>query len=246
MTFNTAPDQGTDTPESNQENNNQQQVGTQQQSNSFDQNEALAVVGDRTFKTQDDLAKYVNNASSHISTLEAENADLRRKVEEAAKLDELMQKLDSRVPEKTQQTESTEQTSQFSMDDVVSKAVNQVTAFQQQEAAKTLRQQRLSDAMSKAKEAYGDSFVSEVQKIAGDNGISDIDEFVISHPKLFDSIFISGAKKSSDTSSAGSGIRTDGFNSNGDQQESVPLYKLRTTKERHRELNNMYEKYGLK
>lgn len=239
MTFNAAPDQGTETPESNQENNNQQQ-------NSFDQNEALAVVGDRTFKTQDDLAKYVNNASSHISTLEAENAELRKKVEEAAKLDELMQKLDSRVPEKTQQTESTEQTSQFSMDDVVSKAVNQVSALQQQEAAKAMRQQRLSDAMSKAKEAYGDSFVSEVQKIATDNGISDIDEFVVSHPKLFDSIFISVAKKNPDTSSAGSGVRTDGFNASGDQQESVPLYKLRTTKERHRELNNMYEKYGLK
>jgi hypothetical protein len=216
-------------------------------STSFDQGDVLAQVGDRKFKTQEDLAKFVNSSQSHISTLEQENAELRKRAEEASKIDSLIERLDNAGSSTNTENRTTEETSQLSMDEVVEQALSKLSTMQEQNQQQAVAKQRLDEAMTKAKEVYGEGYVSKVQQIASDNGISssEIDQFAIKHPQAFDKLFFSGAKPNVNTaSSSQSSVRSNIADFSG-KVETPRLNTIRSSKGRRAVLQEMYEKYNL-
>jgi hypothetical protein len=200
-------------------------------------------VDDRSFDSPEDLEKHVTHASTHISTLESENAELRKKLEEAKGIDSILQKLEDK-PNSTTEERKTEETSQLSIDDVVQQAVAKVLETNQAMSVQEQKQQQLSNAMKKAQELFGSEYKSKVQQIAKTNGISSIDEFCSNYPEAFDRIFFAGSNNTGAPSS-NSTVNPSAFQGKQDDFKVSSLNKVRKDKDFNNLLTQAYAKYGL-
>lgn len=163
--------------------------------------EPLLKVGDRVFKTKEDLAKYVENAQSHIERIQSENAQYRKQVEDYSKIqqriDEMAAKLNTASykgddadndPSRGAQTDKALGLDEVRkvVGDVLSEAEQQRQLRAQQEAI----QNRLAEAKQLAESVHGAGFKERMKEIAKEKGVTSIDRLAESEPELFKEIFI--------------------------------------------------------
>jgi len=150
--------------------------------------------GDRTFKSQDDVVSHIQHSQNHIATLEAENADLRSKLEAAnaklGELDDLKQQVNdlmNQMQEDPQQQQSS-QTGPISVEEVVKTVKGEL----EKDATESTRVENWNKAKTAAHEKWGDEYLTKVQERASAIGLSveDIDDMAKNKPMAFRRIIL--------------------------------------------------------
>jgi len=156
-------------------------------------------IGDRTFKSAEEVQTHFEASQEHIAKLEGENKDLREKVApveqaavEAASIQDVLDKL------KQVATPAAPETPAVSMDELVSQAVNMATTRVEEnmktQATQQLENDNLTTSTTAAKAAYGeDKFMETIQKIGMELGLTDpaqIDNLAKQSPALFKRVFL--------------------------------------------------------
>ena len=143
-----------------------------------DQGVAL-IVGERAFKTMDDVKTKIENADSHIGNIESENADLRTQIES---LQEQLNKIETM---KDLLDKGNSDTPNVDVAELVRKEVN---TLRQEDT----RESNISNCMKQAKEAYGENFIESISKTAEELGMSidGVDKMAAESPKLFAKTFL--------------------------------------------------------
>lgn len=152
-------------------------------------------VGDRVFKSPDDVVSKIQHADNHIQRLEEERqADqealvkaleqieaLKTEASNSSKVDELLTKLNTGGTR-------TENLNVPSTKDLVQAVMNEL----KQGETKAKLQQNLNLSMQKAKEAYGDQMISKVKEQAENLGmtLAQVDEMASKAPEAFSRLFI--------------------------------------------------------
>lgn len=151
-------------------------------------------VGDRVFKSKEDVEKHIDHAQNHISKLESdfESATTlvdrqQQLLEKAHKVDELM----DAVANRQNSSGNAEETPQLSKEEVIADAVK---AFEQRQTELTRAQQaeqNWNTVTSTLTQAYGDKTDEVVQKVAGENGLTveEAADMARRHPKVFLKMF---------------------------------------------------------
>jgi len=187
---------------------NSQQTQAEPQVNE-QQTSPFLVVGERAFTSQEDVAKKIQHADSHIQTIEQQNAaylqqieELQRKVQEASKIDDVLAKVGQ-----PQQGETPAQKPSATVDpnELVSQVLNTLDSRNQEQQKKA----NLAEMESLAKQHYGDTMETSMTKIASELGMDmkSVDELASTNPKAFKQLFIKGDKVASkDSSFTGSDV----------------------------------------
>lgn len=164
-------------------------------------NEAFLIVGDRAFKTQDDVVTKIASADQHIGTIEEENAKLRERLAElerakeeavasSATAAEILAKLDAQ--KSTGNTGEQEPVSKADLEALKAQAVTDAMAAftARQDAAKY--ESNLDACMDAAKAAYGDSMAKSVSDVAASLKMSmaDVDKMAQAQPDVFRRLFL--------------------------------------------------------
>lgn len=162
-----------------------------------DQEAVALVVGERAFRTMDDVRNKITNQDEFIEQLKAENAQLREFQESVKEVESVKDVLTSK------------ETKGLTPEEVDALLESKLGAREQEAAQKA----NLSQSFQAAKDAYGDDFVSIVQKQAEELGLSgqQIDEMAGSNPKLFARTFLQKAEAKKPQSTFNSSVRTSNF-----------------------------------
>ncbi len=160
-------------------------------------------VGERVFKTQDDLARHIQAAQEHIKKLESdfENATKLISTQDqalstSAKVEELL----NAVANKQNTSRTAEETPTFSKEDVIAEALQSFEQRQVELSKREQEQQNYNTVNTALVSAYGDKTKEVVQRVAGENGmtVEEITEYARRHPKLvlkmFDTKPVTSAK----------------------------------------------------
>lgn len=156
------------------------------------ENKPFFQVGERVFKTPEDLAKHIESAQNHIQKLEMDFNSATALVE---KQEQLLEKA-SRVEEllnayKQDSSRGVEDTTSLSKEEVIAEALR---AFEQQQSQRTAQQQaaqNLQMVEETLTKHYGDKALSVAQKVAAENGLTlqDVEEMAKRHPKVLLKMF---------------------------------------------------------
>jgi len=191
---------------------------------SSDQNVAL-IVGERAFATMEDVKTKISNADSHISNIEAENAQLRVQLDEANEKVATSQSL-----EEVLNSQGEKQEAGLTQDQIKELVGNQVSSIKSADVANTNR----TGCINKAQTAYGDEFIVKMQEVATDIGLSmeDVDKMAESNPRLFERTFLPSIQaRVAPAPTHTSTIRTSNFQEVPSGTETKPVLSL-TSKER--------------
>ena len=147
------------------------------------------VVGDRAFRTKDDVANNITHAQTHISQIESENGDLRRTLAEREKeLERLRLASEGMQQQSGTHQETGSQTAPLSKDELVST----ITSVMRQAQSEEVKQSNLNACYDIAAKAYGDEMKTKVKEIAEGLGMTlkAVDEMAKTQPKAFNHLFI--------------------------------------------------------
>ena len=198
------------------------------------------VVGDRVFKSAEDLANHVSHAQSHIQKLE----------EEAATKDQLIDSLDSKLREsKTAEDllksanapKPTDTTSAITAEQLAAAlaqakagAVSEAVEAIKSESLKSVEQANLNNLMSKAQERYGDNFRNVISEKAAALDIKGdaIDNLAKQNPKIFERLLIETKEQPADTNLTGGDINTAAFQGQGNESKPSKSFMKMSHKER--------------
>jgi hypothetical protein len=147
-----------------------------------DQGVAL-IVGERAFATMDDVKTKIVNQDSHITDIEAENAQLRVQLEEANTKVATATSLDEVLTHKEENKDGG--FSQSQLESLVSEQVGNLRADELINANRT-------GCIAQAEAAYGENMIAKMQAVATDLGLTmeDVDSMAGSNPKLFAKTFL--------------------------------------------------------
>ena len=157
-------------------------------------NEPYLSVGDRVFKSKEDVINHITHAQNHISKLEGDFNNATQLIEKQSSLLEQSSKFDDvldAVNNRQDSSGNAEETPKLSKDEVIADALR---AFEQHQQQQTLEQRRISNFNSVSQvltKAYGDKTDEVVTKVAAENGLSlqEAAEIAKSHPKVFLKMF---------------------------------------------------------
>lgn len=148
------------------------------------------------------LRKRDQHAQEHIRRLEAERREqddainqLRSELERRPTMEEVVERMrENRADEPAHDEPKTKGIDEDELVRKVAEVVPQVLS--QKEKAEATRR-NLTECMDQAKEHYGDEFVNEVGKLAGELGMSlkEVDELAAQKPAAFKRLFIQGDKQ---------------------------------------------------
>jgi len=174
--------------------------------------QAFLIIGERAFHTPDDVVKKIENADSHISTIEEENARLRAELEaaqqraesettandSAAKILEKLQELQ----QSTGNTANTNAVSKEDLDALKQQAVQEALAKVNEETNRQVAERNLATCLEEAKAAFGDKVGDAVKATAEELGMStaDVDTMAQNKPEVFRRLFL--PKSSTSTTQA--------------------------------------------
>ena len=178
-----------------------------------DQDQVALVVGERAFRTLDDVKTKITNADEHIARIEKENADMRQDYEN------LKAELENRKT--VEETLKTKEGTVLSEDKIAELVEAKINASSQQAAV----QENIKLCMDSAKARLGEEFIGDITKTANELGISmhDVDKMAGSNPRLFERTFLSNTAPTTPVpTSQRSTVRTQNFN---EAPPSDPLAK---------------------
>lgn len=155
-------------------------------------------VGDRAY-TADDAAKKIQNADSHINTLEQERrADKERIAQLEAELkqkQDLDTKLDSALESLNRQPTTTETTPPVDIEKLKEDLINQVAGVSL-ETVQSYEQQKIAQAnqeanISAAKQVFGEGYEAKLREIGTKFGYDDegIRKLAAGNPEFFKQVF---------------------------------------------------------
>lgn len=188
--------------EQDQQQSDQQKQGTQQQNQQTTGQSVFMVVGERAYRTQDDVVNKLNHADQHIATLESERDADRQTIKnqeteigtlkaEVERLTKIVDALPGGKDTNAVTSGKEQQTAIPSKEELVKDVLDEMQA-------KTTAEQRKANhtaCIEAAKKKFGDGNVdAEVERIAGDLGMS-VDQVVqlAAHsPKGFNKLFLGG------------------------------------------------------
>lgn len=178
-----------------------QASATPNQEPQADQSVAL-VVGERAYRTMDDVVNKITNADEHISNIESENQAMRERIEELKAQVERGNTVDDLLQAKESANALTpEQVAEISRQEALS--------LREQDTRNT----NLSECMDKAQELYGEEFKTEINKTASELGltIEQVDKMAGDNPALFARTFLPAKPRVAPAESHRSSIRTNNF-----------------------------------
>lgn len=177
-------------------------------------NQPFLQVGDRTFSNQDAVVNKIVNADNHIKTLEQERLqDQQRLVEALNKIDELKQQTQSnskvdeileRLNQVGNDSNNNSESSTIDKAQLVQEVLGELNVKSQQEIA----QQNIDQAMTLARQKFGDRLGEEITSKAKQLGMSleAVDQLAAQTPDAFKELFI--GELPSKQSSSDSNINT--------------------------------------
>lgn len=168
---------------------NNSQLQTSQEST---ENKPFFQVGERVFKTQEDLARHIESAQNHIQKLEN---DFTAATTLVGKQEQLLEKA-SRVDElldayKQNSSREVKDTTSLSKEEVIAEALR---AFEQQQSQRTTMQKYLENQQlveQALTQHYGDRALDVAQRVAAENGMTfeEVGEMAKRHPKVLLKMF---------------------------------------------------------
>lgn len=182
-----------------------------------DHTSVFLVAGDRAFRSADDVVKNIENAQSHITTLEAERAADREKLAESeAELERLRKITDSLDGRNA--SGNAGQTDQLSKDEIATQAAVAAVELINQNHTAEEKKANLAAAEAAAQEAYGDQYVAKIKEIAGKHNmtLAAVDKLSETSPSAFKQLFLPAEAGQPHVPSTGS------VNLPGGQQEQQP------------------------
>jgi len=164
--------------------------------------QAFLIVGERAFRTPDDVAKKIESADTHINTIEEENARLRADLEAAQKKAEsettandsaaqILEKLQE-LQQSTGNTATTSAVSKEDLDTLKQQAVQEALAKVNEETNRQVAERNLTSCLEDAKAAFGDKVAEAVTATANELGMStaDVDTMAQNKPEVFRRLFL--------------------------------------------------------
>lgn len=160
---------------------------------STDQSNPL-IIGDRVYRTTDDIAKKIQHADEHISRLEQENADFRAKLEEALRkasearsVDDVLEAINSSKKQEGQVA----QPATIDPEELARKAAQFVESSIEERSRKQREDDNFNQVSSALTKAFGDKADEQVKKIAAESDMT-FDEAVLlarTKPRAFMKLF---------------------------------------------------------
>tara|TARA_R100000544_G_C2216677_1_gene54987 strand:- start:44 stop:775 length:732 start_codon:yes stop_codon:yes gene_type:complete len=219
----------------------EQQFSQEPQNNTEDY---FLKVGDRVFKSKEDVENHIGHAQNHISKLESDFEAATSLVdrqqmllEKARKVDDLM----DAVANNQNSSGNAEETPQLSKEEVIADAVK---AFEQRQTEQTQAQQaeqNWNEVTSTLTQAFGDKTNEVVQKVASENGLSveDAASMARKHPKVFLKMFDVQATKPS-AQPTRSSVNTEGFSERPAEQPRKSFMRM-SAKEKASRVHQMLQ-----
>lgn len=223
----------------------QQGDASQQGSNNDNQNQqgdnqsVYLVVGDRAFKTQEDVIKHIANAQGHIATLEQErvtdreaNSQLTEEVGNLSKIVDAIPRQDANQSNSGNDS----QTENLSSEELIKRTVELVKGSIQSDATATQQNTNLSTCETKAKELYGDQFQETVLglgKKLGMNG-AQVDALGKDSPDAFARLFLNAEHGSSSMPAHEGGMNSSALNQDNNSDQGNQHKNITKLRERDR------------
>lgn len=176
--------QATQSPETNS-----QQLTEQQP---VESNKPFFQVGERVFKTQEDLAKHIEHSQNHIKKLEEDFTAATALVDKQDSLLARSQKVDELLEAYKQNSSGkVEDTPSLDKEEVIAEALR---AFEQNQKTKTIQQQyekNYNEVATVLTQHYGERVDDVVRKVSADNGLTfeESMEMARKHPKVLLKMF---------------------------------------------------------
>lgn len=206
-----------------------------------DNSQPFLVIGERAFATPDDVQKKISSADAHIEKIEAENKAYRERqeaLEKAANDNLSARELLEGIKSATSQPAPSE-TPSISPEEVAAKAIqiatNQVQENLKSDALKKAEEANLNEALTAAKEYFGDDYIDKVNDLGKEHGLDGkaINNLAKQSPKAFANLFLPKTEQSKGPSDGD-------YNSAAFHQqsktESTSFMKLTTVKDRAAEV----------
>jgi hypothetical protein len=196
------------------------------QSAAPDHTSVFLVAGERAFKDADSVVKKIENADSHIATLEAERqADRDRLAEQEAELERL-RKIEGALDGKT--TGNADETSQLSNEEIAAQAAKLAVGLIEQSNSVAVQEANLESAEAAAKEAYGEGYKGKIADIASELGmtLAAVDALGKQSPSAFAKLLLPTQSGSSPQPTRSS-VMPPANNQQGQQTAPVNVTKMR-------------------
>lgn len=168
---------------------NSQQLTEQQP---VESNKPFFQVGERVFKTQEDLAKHIEHSQNHIKKLEDDFTAATALVDKQDSLLARSQKVDELLEAYKQNSSGkVGDTPSLDKEEVIAEALR---AFEQNQKTKTIQQQyekNYSEVATVLTQHYGERVDDVVRKVSADNGLTfeESMEMARKHPKVLLKMF---------------------------------------------------------
>lgn len=218
-----------------------------QDQNNDDPNRAFMIIGDRAFRTQEDVVKKIEHADSHIQTLEAERAAEQEQLAKLRAENEELLKFKEGVGGR-QETGNATQTEQLSKEEIVKHAASLVMETIESNKTQQEKTINLSQAESMAKEAYGDDWNKAVVEAGSRLGMTadQINALGEDSPEAFKRLFIP-ADAGKPNEPTRSNTHFDERNRQQDNQDTKPvnITKMRKESDRIAEVSKRMKAAGV-
>ena len=172
--------------------------------------QAFLIVGERAFRTKEDVVTNFNHSQTHIQKIEGENADMRKTItEQSEEIERLKLALEGQEGISGTHQEKGSSTAPLSKEELVQAVMGTL----KKEQNETVRTSNINTVFSEASQAYGESMKTEVANKAKELNMSlaAVDEMAKSQPQAFRQLFLpqGGGTTSAVTDS---GINTEALN----------------------------------
>lgn len=208
-------------------------------------------LGDRVYKTEDDLKKAMTNANEHINTIEGENKQYKDSASQSAHNEgqkELARQVLEGIKEQNRNTDQTDQQSKVGLneDDIAKIVIKQLKVSN----SETAKDANMNSCMDSAEKVYGEKYLIKVGERAKelDMSMDDVDKLAENNPNAFKSLFIPKSDTRSDTSfSANSDQSSEGrqFGDGGSDEKKSYSIKGKTASQLKSQAHALGEEYDL-
>jgi hypothetical protein len=195
-------------------------------------------VGDRSFKTREDLEHHIQSAQNHIKKLESDFENATKLIstqDQALSTSSRIEDLLNAVANKQSTSSTAEETPKFSKEDVIAEALQSFEQRQVELSKRQQEEQNYSIVAQTLTAAYGNKTNEVVQKVAGENGMTyqEAEEYARRYPKAFLKMF--DTKNISDARPNFSSVNTNTFANTPSERPKKSIMQM-TVRERAAEV----------
>lgn len=191
---------------------------------------AFLIVGERAFRSRDDVIKNIEHSQNHISTLESERAEERKIIDQLRQENENLRKAAEAVGSKGNEGE----TANLSNDELVKRAAEMAAQSMRDQESAAQQKKNLDGCVAIAKETYGDNYTKTVTDKANELGmtIAEVDALASRAPQAWEKLFIGETQSDSSFQPSQGNVQSSVAQQKPNQQQPQNIMKIRTEKGR--------------